>query len=279
MARIEERYGLVGKWLETVNRDSSQQSQCSQGGLSSPSQQGPPGPPGRDGRDGRDGTNGQGQPGTPGVTGNPGPMGPRGIQGEAGEKGSIGAPGDKGSEGMQGPRGLPGLQVTGAKGAAGLPGSKGEVGPRGLPGQNGIKGDAGSSSDFAKIAFSAFRDAPSGNLASGNFIVFNKVVENIGGGYDKNTGAFICQQPGWYQFTLSVEATHNSFRLDIVLNDIRTQYVYGYAGANPHVLTYTWTELLEKDDKLQLKVSNGNLYTNGERRSYFTGFLIKANAE
>ena len=172
MARIEERYGLVGKWLETVNSGaSSQPTQC----IQAPGLQGPPGPPGRDGRDGRDGTDGRngqdglGQPGATGVAGNPGP---RGIQGEAG------------------PKGQPGLF-----------GLKGDVGPRGLPGQNGLQGP---SSDFAKVAFSAYRD--SGSVSSGNFIDFNNIVENIGGAFSV-TGAFTCEQPGWYLFTFNAETT------------------------------------------------------------------------
>ncbi|XP_061584370.1 complement C1q subcomponent subunit C-like [Cololabis saira] len=136
----------------------------------------------------------RGMPGMPGIPGLPG------RDGRDGEKGEKGEPGALGSQTSGPGRGAPGdpgqLGYPGKRGQSGEPGEPGTWGFIGAPGDTGEHGTAGVQQ---QVAFSVARgtsEYPDRN----SVIRFTKVITNIDGGYDTNTGRFRCRVPGTYYF-------------------------------------------------------------------------------
>lgn len=254
VARMEERFGLVTKWLET-----SSARQCGiPGPPGLPGRDGPIGPPGRDGQHGLPGV------GIQGAAGNPGPIGPRGDQGPKGNEGT------KGDQGSQGPRGIPGLATKGE------PGLKGEVGMQGANGEPGSKGQKGDTPAFGQVVVSAYKST--GGNVNGWITGFDTVLEDASNAFNAGSGVFTCPWSGTYFFTLTGRSntTPTSFYIQVHINGEVRLNLFDYNTRTATTFSMNVAEKLETGDQLQLKVGGGNLYANSDQRIHFNAFLLNA---
>lgn len=144
------------------------------------------GPKGETGAKGEPGVQGErglkGETGAPGVKGDKGDKGEKGdtgaqgVQGERGLKGDTGSQGDKGDKGDKGD--------TGAQGAQGIQGVKGDTGAQGVQGIQGVKGDKGDRGEQGPAGPQGETGAQGRPGISGNFPIFQTVVEARAGGIE-----------------------------------------------------------------------------------------------
>ncbi|XP_062604695.1 complement C1q tumor necrosis factor-related protein 7-like [Saccostrea cucullata] len=130
-----------------------------------------------------------------------------------------------------------------------------------------------------RIAFTAGVTSDSSSWNSGT-LVYNKVINNVGGGYNPSTGIFTAPVEGDYVFYVSIQSYGSKHILiDIVLNGsskVRaTAYSYTSNEAED-VGTNLVTLRLQKRDKVWVKHYSGtgyDTYTDAPSVT-FSGFLI-----
>ena len=204
-------------------------------------QPGPPGPPGS-----------QGLPGLAGRDGNPGPQG---------IPGTTGSPG---SSGLKGPQGIPGRD--------GQPGLKGDLGPVGPPGP---KGD---SSDFGTVAFAAMKKTS--GWFEGDVTFDELLLETPSDSFDISTGIFTIPRSGTYFFSISTYIRDTNFiHMNMYVNNARSMpVIQSTIGQNGHEsITFQWSRKLATGDKVKMKVTANKIYCNNHYRTYFHGYLVKAD--
>ena len=55
-----------------------------------------------------------------------------------------------------------------------------------------------------RVGFTAVMTTPDSTLPGGASVIWESVISNVGGGYQPNSGEFICPQDGLYYFVVSV---------------------------------------------------------------------------
>uniref|UniRef100_A0A8C5MRJ1 Complement C1q subcomponent subunit A n=1 Tax=Leptobrachium leishanense TaxID=445787 RepID=A0A8C5MRJ1_9ANUR len=138
-----------------------------------------------------------GRDGQKGISGRPGRPGQKGDRGETGAMGRrhdyTAAKGDPGDPG-----------ISGEPGREGTIGPRGPEGPAGDQGLKGSKGPIGNVENQKRPAFSAENPKVVDNV-----VVFEKIITNQENMYEKATGKFTCQEPGYYYFTFQVVSSGN----------------------------------------------------------------------
>ena len=245
VAEMEQRYDMLQSVLGTVKEMKSQ-----------PGPPGAPGPPGRDGLVGPQGL--AGLNGLAGLPGHKGEKGEAGQIGERGESGSEGPPGADGEKGVDGMKGEPGIQ--------------GPIGPAG-PERN--------ASDFGAVAFGAMRKT-SGDLNAGTDITYDELLVDTSNSFDIGTGVFTCPRSGTYLFSFS-GYSHNVDYVQIYMfvNDIKVRpLIQSYVEASKtyhYPINFQWMRKLQSGDKAKMRVVSQKMYADNASRTYFHGYLIKAD--
>ena len=132
-------------------------------------------------------------------------------------------------------------------------------------------------------AFSASRDA--GNVASGDFIVFDDARTNVGSAYNASDGKFTAPVAGTYAFFFYAMSNHATANINIAvefwkngsyLGDAsplgRQGNSYSHGQIGGHIIV-----TLAASDYIQVKNAgdtNSPLYMTGNAHNEFSGFLI-----
>ncbi|XP_026998628.1 cerebellin-2a [Tachysurus fulvidraco] len=131
----------------------------------------------------------------------------------------------------------------------------------------------------AKVAFSAIRGTnhePSEMSNKSMTIYFDQVLVNIGHHFDLKASVFQAPRRGIYSFSFHVVKVYN--RQTIQVNLMHNEYPVISAFAGDQDVTREAASngvllLLERDDRLYLKLERGNLM-GGWKYSTFSGFLV-----
>ena len=126
-----------------------------------------------------------------------------------------------------------------------------------------------------KVAFTAGVTSTSSTWNSGT-LIFNKVVLNVGNGYNPSTGVFTSPVAGTYVFYVTaVEYDKQNLRVDIVLNSVSKVRTLGYADAAYQTGNNMVVLNLQKEDSVWVKHYIGRGYwTDDVPGTTFTGFLM-----
>ncbi|XP_062609949.1 uncharacterized protein MAL8P1.12-like [Saccostrea cucullata] len=127
-----------------------------------------------------------------------------------------------------------------------------------------------------KVAFTAGVSSSSTGWNSGT-LVFDKIVYNIGGGYDPTTGVFTSPVDGYFVFFVNVQAySSNSVYTNLILNGsakVTTMAEGGPNNASPNLVVLR----LQKGDRVWVKFYTGvgGYYSiRSAPTTTFSGFLI-----
>ncbi|XP_018543245.1 cerebellin-3 [Lates calcarifer] len=134
------------------------------------------------------------------------------------------------------------------------------------------------------VAFSAVADHGGVHEASSKPmpLVYNKLITNIGGGYNKSTGVFVAHVAGVYCFILSYHAGGNKYanvslykneHLIVTTSDQEPSKDPTNNGGNAVVL-----ELKEKDHVYVRMGENSHVWAGGYHTT-FSGFLVSQMRE
>uniref|UniRef100_A0A452E724 Complement C1q C chain n=3 Tax=Caprinae TaxID=9963 RepID=A0A452E724_CAPHI len=217
---------------------------------------------------GQTGTHCYGIPGMPGLPGAPGKDGYDGLPGPKGEPGIPATPGTRGPKGQKGDPGTPGYPgKNGPMGTPGIPGAPGTVGPPGEPGVEGRYKQKHQS------VFSVTRQT--GQFPEANGLVkFNEVITNPQGHFDKDTGKFTCQVPGFYYFVFHTSHTSNLCVL-LYRSGFKVATFCDHMTSSKQVSSGGVLLRLQEGQQVWLAVNdyNGMVGTEGSD-SVFSGFLL-----
>ena len=126
-----------------------------------------------------------------------------------------------------------------------------------------------------EIGFYAFSDTAVPVWSGTKKVVFEKVVSNLGNGYNNNTGVFTAPRKGVYVFlwTMTTYQGH-SFEAYLVKNGVDIKYLYINGGPQGGYETGSTSALLElkRGDRVWIRGGNGGRvdYPN----IVFTGFKL-----
>ncbi|XP_070578719.1 complement C1q tumor necrosis factor-related protein 5-like [Ptychodera flava] len=216
-----------------------------------------------------------GIPGVPGIPGSNGPVGPVGPPGLKGQDGQIGRRGSKGDTGPPG--------HNGEKGSPGPKGHSGHPGPPGQQGQKGSKGQPGEVLQHpSRMAFSAAKTSSMGQVSSETTVIYNRVISNVGNGYNTSTGKFTCTVSGVYFFMISASSyTSSNLYLCLMKNSQILACVMerrSSSGLRGSACNSVIIEL-QDGDEVWVRLGSGHaLFSDGNKYTTFTGYLLYQNS-
>ena len=131
-----------------------------------------------------------------------------------------------------------------------------------------------------KIAFSVHLQGDQRTtLSTGDVVVYDQLLTNLGNDYNKNNGLFTTRIPGTYFFTLYLMTTDDYSHLGIYVNDDLQCTAFG----EPHhgVATCSIIRELSRGDVVSVKVFRDGASLHGDRGGWkyqngFIGLLYKA---
>ena len=127
-----------------------------------------------------------------------------------------------------------------------------------------------------KVAFTAAVTSPSNTWNSGN-LIFNRIVSNLGNGYNHRTGVFTAPVAGTYVFYVSINEYHKlGIGLEIVLNNVSKVRLLGYSDSIHQTGTNMVVLNLQKNDGVCVRRYWGKgYYTYSDvPLTTFSGFMI-----
>ncbi len=130
------------------------------------------------------------------------------------------------------------------------------------------------------VAFSVYKENTDHlTISAGSILVFDQVIINVGGGYNKVSGAFTAPVHGIYSFTLNFMTLGDSQTgLGIDVNDERL--CTAYEASRSGMASCTAITELQKDDVVNVKVVySAKLHAVGsywQKQNALVGFLYKA---
>ncbi len=177
-----------------------------------------------------------------------GPMGPHGSRGKKGTPGDSGYKGDKGQPGEFGENGLPGI-----------------------PGAKGAKGE--SVKPVRHVAFSVARSTKLGPVLQDTPITFDRIVTNVGGGYDEYSSHFVCRINGTYIYMTHILGQNNKdVYAWIMLNNKHKVPLHGDGRAGYGTGSQSLIINLKYDDHVWIQLSKDSALLNDY--STFSGYLL-----
>ena len=125
------------------------------------------------------------------------------------------------------------------------------------------------------VAFTAGTTSSVSTWNSGA-LIFNRVISNIGNGYNFHTGVFTVPIAGTYVFYVSaVEYKYQTLVVDIVLNSVSKVRMIGENGAPYQTGTNMVVLNLQRGDSVWVRHSQGNgYYSHNVPITTFSGFMI-----
>jgi len=168
------------------------------------------------------------------------------------------------------------LPVRGPRGSQGLSGEDGESGQNGMPGIPGLPGLSAPVSK--KVAFFVGLTDNLGPVNEHTDILFDRVVTNIGSGYEASSGRFTAPVNGTYQFNVIVSAQGRQKAAVMVLKN-GGMVATVWAESIPYWATASNIAILsmEKGDQVWLMLLNRASYLHGYMYTTFSGFMIFEN--
>ena len=127
-----------------------------------------------------------------------------------------------------------------------------------------------------KVAFTAAVTSSSTTWNSGN-LIFNRIISNLGNGYNRRTGVFTAPVAGTYVFYVSVNEYHKlGIGLEIVLNNVSKVRLIGYSDSAHQTGTNMVVLNLQKNDGVCVRRYWGKgYYTYSDiPLTTFSGFII-----
>ena len=137
--------------------------------------------------------------------------------------------------------------------------------------------------DTSKVIFSGVSKSP---VRRNSDLTFDETTINVGQGLDPETGIFKCPVSGIYAFSFSAVAVADKKRtftiVEVYKNERRQFNIHENSyneNKNDHRanvnLAYVWTMVLQKDDRVQLKLGHGkSLYYP----VWFNGWLLQKSS-
>ena len=131
-----------------------------------------------------------------------------------------------------------------------------------------------------RVIFSAIRKGD-GDVNSGEIITLTEMEVNVGQGMNPDTGEFTVPVTGVYSFSLSARTNDDDPNTNVAIykNDVYQFRISNYNGEGHNYFTnlsYAWTFVLTKGDKLHLKLTKNGLDVYGEDFIWFNGQLLMA---
>ena len=128
-----------------------------------------------------------------------------------------------------------------------------------------------------RIIFSAYK--AEGGFFSGD-VTYTTLVENVGNGLDIGSGVFSCPQSGLYMLSfsgLTWNVASSTTDVGIYINGVQDFVLQSYTTAdrNDDHISHTWLVHLNSNDKVNLKITHGQMYSNSDRRITFNGMKVK----
>ena len=132
-----------------------------------------------------------------------------------------------------------------------------------------------------KIAFHASLSSVIRGTTNGQTIVFDQVDTNLRGGYSGTTGVFTAPMAGTYVFSLTFVMYYTSSyatygELQVMKNNSMEIKVSNYVNNFSDLGSASGTTVLvlSTGDRVYVRDDRGNMYLEGERLTYFSGFLL-----
>ncbi|XP_069119906.1 complement C1q-like protein 4 [Argopecten irradians] len=169
------------------------------------------------------------------------------------------------------------LPIRGPRGPPGLQGPKGEPGTPGLP---GIPGKDGKSPKVPpRVAFFVGLRENVGPFKENKDLVYDKLITNVGDGYDKTTGRFTAPVNGTYQFTVVVAAQGQKKGAVNLMKEGR-MVVTVWAESFPWATSSNTVILnLSRGQQVWQTARKDASYFHGYMYSSFSGYLLFADEE
>ena len=127
-----------------------------------------------------------------------------------------------------------------------------------------------------KVIFSAVK------RSGGNFkgdITYDRLVVNIGGGFDTSSGVFVVPISGVYRLSFSAQSGHRKYEFTDVNVKKNGSLIFHIWDSNEgekadaNNISYTWMMNLSQGDRVNLN-SDNHLYADSDNPVTFTGELI-----
>ena len=133
--------------------------------------------------------------------------------------------------------------------------------------------------DTQEVIFSGIRRK---HVSSRSNLTFDEAIANVGQGLDPETGIFKCPVSGIYSFSFSALTQRSSHYIDVGVyrNDIFQFWIHeNDIDHKSYVnLSYVWTMVLQRDDRVQLKLGGGKgLHATRIYPVWFNGQLLLRN--
>ncbi|OWF56068.1 C1q-related factor-like isoform X2 [Mizuhopecten yessoensis] len=169
------------------------------------------------------------------------------------------------------------LPIRGPRGPQGIQGEKGEPG---TPGIHGIPGKDGKSPKAPpRVAFFVGLRENVGPFKENRDLVYDKLVTNVGGGYDKTTGRFTAPVNGTYQFTVVVAAQGQKKGAVNLMREGR-MVVTVWAESFPWATSSNTVILsLNRGQQVWQSARKDASYFHGYMYSSFSGYMLFADEE
>ncbi|KAL4228551.1 Complement C1q tumor necrosis factor-related protein 3 [Mactra antiquata] len=168
------------------------------------------------------------------------------------------------------------LPIKGPRGPPGRPGEKGEPGQAGKDGVPGTPGEPGKSARTLKhVAFFAGLGFNQGPVDENTDLILEKVITNVGGGYDGLTGRFTAPFSGLYHFTIVVAAQGRQKAAVMLMNN-GTMVETIWAESIPYWATSSNTAILNlaSGDQVWLVLLKRAPFIHGYMYSSFSGYSL-----
>ena len=126
-----------------------------------------------------------------------------------------------------------------------------------------------------RIIFSAYK--AEGGYFSGD-VTYTREVANVGNGLDISSGVFSCPQSGLYMLSFSgLTVVPNYTYVRIYINGVEDFLLQSSttADVNIDVISHTWLVHLNSNDKVNLKITHGEMYSSSVQRITFNGMKVK----
>ena len=118
------------------------------------------------------------------------------------------------------------------------------------------------------VAFHAVAYSPTNNAV----VIFDHVITNVGGGYDKSTGVFTVPTPGLFVFSWTIETYGQRTEAVLLVNGVQQALSRADQASSYYDTTTSFAVLkLSLGDEVKVKVTKGNALA---KHTLFSGWKI-----
>lgn len=118
-------------------------------------------------------------------------------------------------------------------------------------------------------------------IATGQEVVFDKVIYSVGGGYDNTTGHFTCSEPGIYSFSIHSLSTYHAWTgLNLKLNSTIITSAYSYGAQSVETGATSALIHLDRNDFVHVTTDRPSEFThnpNSFQSNVFVGHMVQSD--